>query len=51
VNDRQLSPALAAIPIGAGVGAALFAATGNPAFIGIGAGIGVVFWGIWQQRG
>lgn len=33
----------AGIAIGAGVGAAIFAATDNPAWIGIGAALGVVF--------
>lgn len=41
-NGRKPSPALGAgVAIGAGVGAALFAATDNPVWIGVFAGAGV----------
>ena len=39
MKDRSVIGAF--IAIGAGVGAALFAATDNPAWIAIGAGVGV----------
>jgi ElaB/YqjD/DUF883 family membrane-anchored ribosome-binding protein len=55
MNDNEDHPAAsmalgAAIAIGAGVGTALFAGSDNPAWIGIGAGIGVLFGLIWQRR-
>jgi len=39
-QDPSEHPAGLAIAIGAGVGAALFAATGSPVWIGVGAALG-----------
>jgi len=41
----------AAIALGAGIGTALFAGSGNPVWIGLGAGLGVLLWAIWRSRG
>jgi hypothetical protein len=40
-HQKRLEPALgAAVAIGAGIGTALFAATGSPVWIGVGVAIG-----------
>lgn len=39
------------IALGAGIGAALFAATQNPMWIALGAGVGVAFGAVMGNRG
>lgn len=38
----------AAIATGAGIGTAMFAGSDNPVWIGLGAGLGVLLWTVWQ---
>ncbi len=38
-----------ATAIGAGIGAALFAGSDNPVWIGLGAGLGVLLWALRQR--
>jgi hypothetical protein len=53
-SKRRMPPAAlagAAVAVGAGIGTALMAGSGNAAWIGIGAGFGVLFVLIGQRKG
>lgn len=49
-NSRKPIPAGVGLIFGAGIGVVLFAVTDNPVWIGLGAGLGILFGAGWARR-
>jgi hypothetical protein len=49
-ETRAAAPAGVGLIFGAGIGTVLFALTGNPVWIGLGAGLGILFGGGFARR-